>query len=112
MTYWEGPYRWINAALLAVLAVLSLDGVLRLVGASEDNLIVRGVRALANPLTAPFDGLWEGQPHAVTWLLAVVGWIVLVLVVFAVMRTVEARGARGSRGDRRPPDEGPAPGAG
>lgn len=94
MTYWEGPYRWINTALLAVLAVLTLDALLRLAGASEANLIVRGVRALANPVAAPFDGLWADQPHVVTYLLAVVGYILLVLIVFAVLRTLEARAAR------------------
>lgn len=102
MTYWEGPYRWINAALLAVLAVLTLDGLLRLVGASEDNLLVRGVRALATPFAAPFDGLWAEQPHVVTYVLAVLGYVVLVLLVFAVLRTFEARAARNAAARSRP----------
>jgi hypothetical protein len=73
MSYWQGPARWINLVLLGVLGVILVDGLLRLLGASADNLLVGGVRTVADVLLFPVAGVFAGQPHGVTMLFGVLG---------------------------------------
>jgi hypothetical protein len=107
MSYWQGPYRWINIVLLTILSALTVDGILRLFGARPENVIVRTVRALANPLRAPFDGMFAGQSGALTFVLAVLGYVAVALVTFAVLRTLEVNRRRPS-GEEHPRVEGPS----
>jgi hypothetical protein len=85
MTYWHGPPRWINGVLLAVLAVIVFDGLLRLLGGNAVNPIVGGVRAVAGVLLFPFAAMFAGQPHLVTIVLSVVSYVGLAVVLLAVV---------------------------
>jgi len=125
MDYWQGPSRWINAALLFIVGFVALDAVFTLLGAQDSNLIVGLVGAVAGIFKAPFDGMFPNQPELVTQALAVVGWILLATVLLAVVRGVEQnrrerraegagqeletlRQAGGSAVDVRDADPGPA----
>jgi hypothetical protein len=101
MTYWQGAARWINGALLAVLAVLLADGLLRLLGARTGNVLVGGARLIAGWLLFPFSGMFAGQPHLVTLVLGVLGYVVVAVVLLTV---ITAR-----RPAPRPPAHRPTP---
>jgi hypothetical protein len=89
MTYWEGPSRWINAALLFIIGLLVFDALFSLLGAQESNLIVGGVAAMAGLFLAPFRGMWEGQPELVTTFLALLGYCLLAGIALAITKTVQ-----------------------
>jgi hypothetical protein len=93
MDYWQGPSRWINAALLFIVAAIAFDAVFLLLGALESNPIVWLVDRVSGLFTAPFDGMFANQPELATHALSLVAWIVT--IALAIVRSFEAgRAAR------------------
>ncbi len=90
MDYWQGPSRWINAALLFIVGFVAFDAVFTLLGAQESNAIVGLVAAVAGVFEAPFAGMFRNQPDLATQALAIVSWILIATVLLAVVRTIEA----------------------
>jgi hypothetical protein len=110
MNYWEGPARWVNTLLLVIVGFVGLDTLFQLLGALEDNLIVRFVRAIAGFFLAPFEGMFENQEFLLTAIIAVLGYSLLAGVALAAYRSVQAsrraRRAGGSAGPPTPPEHG------
>jgi hypothetical protein len=95
MDYWQGPSRWINAALLFIVAAIAFDAVFLLLGALESNPIVWLVDRVSGLFTAPFDGMFANQPELATHALSLVAWIVIATIALAIVRSFEAgRAAR------------------
>lgn len=111
MDYWQGPSRWINAALLFIVGFVAFDAVFTLLGAQDSNPIVGLVGAVAGVFEAPFAGMFPNQPDIATQALAIVGWILMATIVLAVVRGIET-GRREHARDRAglgARDDGDAP---
>lgn len=93
MEYWQGPARWINTALVAVLALFGVHGLLLLIGAQETNPLVGLVARLARGLLTPVAGIVPGQGPLLTTVLGAVLAVVTALVVLAVLRGRQQRAA-------------------
>jgi hypothetical protein len=103
MNYWEGPARWINTLLLIIVGFVGLDTLFQLLGALEDNAIVRLVRFVAGIFLAPFEGMFEDQEFLLTAVIAVLGYSLLAGIALAVYRSIQS-----SRGSRQGPAAPPA----
>lgn len=101
MEYWEGPSRWINTILLAIVGFVGLDTLFQLLGANPANGIVRVVRGVAGFVLAPFDGMFPNQAFLLTALIGVLGYALLAGVALAVVRSVQSSRRPASR---RPDD--------
>ncbi len=106
MEYWQGPARWINTVLVAVLAVLAVHVLLLLVGAQESNLVVGLVARAARVVLTPVAGLFPRQGPLVTAVLGAFAAVGTALVVLAVLRGRQEQRAAHSAGGT------PAAGAG
>ena len=110
MDYWQGPSRWINAALLFIVGVIAFDAVFLLLGAQESNAIVGLVDTVSGVFMLPFDGMFPNQPEVATQGLAVLGWLLLATIALAVVRSVQAgRSEHGRDRTGFEPDDRPAP---
>lgn len=87
-SYWEGPSRWINTALLVIIGFIGLDTLLRLLGANEANGIVSFVRAVSGVFLAPFRNMFPEQQYLLTALIAILGWSLLAALVLAIVRSL------------------------
>ncbi|MPZ88420.1 MAG: hypothetical protein GEU81_10150 [Nitriliruptorales bacterium] len=105
MNYWEGPPRWINAALLFIVGFLAFDALFKLLNAQETNVIVGFVSMIAGIFLVPFNDMFANQPDLLTSAIAVMGYCLVVGIVLAVLRSVqasrqEARRAEAEMGDQ------------
>jgi len=96
MEYWQGPARWVNTALLAVLTLFGVHGLLLLVGAQESNVLVGLIARLARALLTPVAGIVPGQGPLVTTVLGAVFAVGTALVVLAVIRGRQERRVAGT----------------
>ncbi|HWH32619.1 MAG TPA: hypothetical protein VNU01_08100 [Egibacteraceae bacterium] len=87
-SYWDGPSRWINTALLVIAGFIGLDTLLRLLGANPENGVVSFVRAVAGVFLAPFRNMFPEQQYLLTALIALLGWSLLAGLILAVVRNV------------------------
>jgi hypothetical protein len=89
MTYWRGPARWINVALLVLLALLALDALFRLLDADGSSPPAALARLLAAPARAPAAALGAGAPGLLVDLLAALLWILVALLALVAVRSRE-----------------------
>lgn len=89
-SYWEGPSRWINTALLVIAGFIGLDTLMRLLAANEGNGVVAFVRSVANIFLAPFQNMFSEQQYLLTAIIAILGWSLLAALVQAVVRNTGA----------------------
>ena len=114
MEYWHGPARWINTLLLVIVGFVGLATLFELLGALEQNMIVRFVNAVSGFFLAPFEGMFDDQEFLLTAIIAVLGYSLLAGIALAVTRSLQASRRDGpTRKERReraahPP---PRPGA-
>lgn len=87
-SYWEGPSRWINTALLVIAGFIGLDTLLRLLGANPGNGVVSFVRSIAGIFLAPFQNMFAEQQYLLTAIIAILGWSLLAGLVLAIVRNV------------------------
>lgn len=87
-SYWEGPSRWINTALLVIAGFIGLDTLLRLLGANPANAVVSFVRSIAGIFLAPFQNMFPEQQYLLTAIIAILGWSLLAGLVLAIVRNV------------------------
>lgn len=87
-SYWDGPSRWINTALLVVVGFIGLDTLLRLLGANPENGVVSFVGTVAGVFLAPFRNMFPEQQYLLTALIALLGWSLLAGLILAVVRNV------------------------
>lgn len=101
MEYWQGPARWINTLLLIIVGFIGFATLFDLLGAREENAIVRLVSTVAGFFLAPFEGMFEDQEFLLTAIIAVLGYSLLAGIALAVMRSVQAsRQANAARRER------------
>lgn len=101
MEYWQGPARWINTILLVIVGFVGFATLFELLGAREENLIVRFVTTVAGVFLAPFQGMFDDQEFLLTAIIAVLGYSLLAGIALAVVRSVQA--SRQERMLRREP---------
>lgn len=87
-SYWEGPSRWINTALLVIAGFIGLDTLLRLLGANPENGVVSFVRSVAGIFLAPFRNMFGEQQYMLTAIIAILGWSLLAGLILAIVRNV------------------------
>lgn len=99
--YGRGPARWINTALLVVLAWIALDVLLLWVREDSRNIIVRLVRAVAGLFLAPFEGILADQPALLTSVIAALVYFLIACIVLAVLhrRQLGSGGGSALKGD-------------
>lgn len=95
MEYWQGPARWINTILLVIIGFVGFATLFDLLGAREENVIVRFVNSVAGVFLAPFEGMFNDQEFLLTAIIAVLGYSLLAGIALAVIRSIQA-----SRRDR------------
>lgn len=105
MEYWQGPARWINTILLVIVGFVGFATLFDLLGAREENLIVRFVTIVAGFFLVPFEGMFDDQEFLLTAIIAVLGYSLLAGIVLAVIRSVQA--SRRERAARRQSDAAP-----
>lgn len=112
MEYWQGPARWINTILLAIVGFIGFATLFDLLDARDENVIVRFVAMVAGWFLAPFEGMFDEQEFLLTAIIAVLGYSLLAGIALAVARSIRAtrqehaarRGADTSRpAAERPP---------
>lgn len=101
MDYWQGPARWINTLLLVIVGFVGLATLFDLLGALEDNMIVRFVNAVSNFFLAPFVGMFDDQEFLLTAIIAVLGYSLAAGIALAVTRSIQA--SRRERPPKPPP---------
>lgn len=106
MEYWQGPARWINTILLAVVGFIGFATLFELLGAREQNVIVRFVAMVAGWFLAPFQGMFDDQEFLLTAIIAVLGYSLVAGIALAVARSVQA--SRQESAARRASDTGRA----
>ncbi|MFO8075596.1 MAG: hypothetical protein R6T85_05710 [Egibacteraceae bacterium] len=114
MSPWDIVSRWTNAFLLVIVGFIGFDTLFYLLEANEANVIVAFAGAGAGFFLAPFQGMFEDQDTLLTALVAVLGYALLVGVVLAVTRAVQASVRRralraGRRVDWEHPQAPPPP---
>lgn len=87
-SYWEGPSRWINTALLVIAGFIALDTLLRLLGANQENGVVSFVSSVAGIFLAPFHNMFAEQQYLLTAIIAILGWSLLAGLVLAIIRNL------------------------
>lgn len=87
-SYWEGPSRWINTALLVIAGFIGLDALLRLLGANPENGMVSFVRSVAGIFLAPFQNMFADQQYLLTAIIAILGWSLLAGLILAIVRNM------------------------
>lgn len=87
-SYWEGPSRWINTALLVIAGFIGLDALLRLLGANAENGVVSFVRSVASIFLAPFQNMFAEQQYLLTAIIAILGWSLLAGLILAIVRNM------------------------
>ncbi|HVL99917.1 MAG TPA: hypothetical protein VM324_11560 [Egibacteraceae bacterium] len=90
MEYWQGPARWINTLLLVIVGFVGFATLFDLLGAREENMIVRFVGTVAGFFLAPFEGMFEDQEFLLTAIIAVLGYSLLAGIALALTRSVQA----------------------
>lgn len=90
MEYWQGPARWINTVLLVIVGFVGFATLFDLLGAREENVIVRLVSNVAGVFLAPFEGMFDDQEFLLTAIIAVLGYSLLAGIALAVIRSVQA----------------------
>lgn len=97
MDYWQGPARWINTLLLVIVGFVGLATLFELLGALEQNMIVRFVNTVSSFFLTPFEGMFDDQEFLLTAIIAVLGYSLAAGIALAVVRSIQA-----SRRDRAP----------
>lgn len=107
MDHWQGPARWINTLLLIIVGFVGLATLFELLGALEQNVIVRFVTMVANIFLTPFQGMFDvEQEYLLTAIIAVLGYSLAAGIALAVVRSVQAsRKKKPPRGAPGPPAE-------
>ena len=77
--------RAVSAVYIAVVSLIGLDALLRALDARPANDFVHAVRTIANPLVAPFRGVFADQQWWATALIAAVVYTVAYLILLAVL---------------------------
>lgn len=90
MDYWQGPARWINTILLVIVGFVGLATLFDLLGALEQNMIVRFVNTVSGFFLAPFEGMFDGQEFLLTAIVAVLGYSLAAGIALAVTRSIQA----------------------
>lgn len=104
MDHWQGPARWINTLLLIIVGFVGLATLFELLGALEQNVIVRFVTMVANFFLTPFQGMFDvEQEYLLTAIIAVLGYSLAAGIALAVVRSVQA--SRRDKPPRRTPAE-------
>jgi hypothetical protein len=76
----------LTVVYVTVVALIGLDALLRALDANRSNGMVSAVRAMARPLVAPFDGVFDNQEYWATALIAAVVYTVVYLIAMTVLR--------------------------
>ena len=97
MDYWQGPARWINTLLLVIVGFVGLATLFELLGALEQNMIVRFVNTVSSFFLTPFEGMFDDQEFLLTAIIAVLGYSLAAGIALALIRSIQA-----SRRDRPP----------
>ena len=71
---------------VVTIGLLGLHALFEALDANEGNGFVSAVTTLASPLMAPFDGIFDNQPHWATALIAAVVYTIVYLVAMALLR--------------------------
>lgn len=115
MEYWQGPARWINTILLVIVGFVGFATLFELLGAREENLIVRFVSNVSGVFLAPFQGMFDDQEFLLTAIIAVLGYSLLAGIALAVLRSIQAsrnekalRSSQSVQNPRRAEGTGPA----
>ena len=87
-SYWEGPSRWINTALLVIAGFIGLDALMRLLAANPSNGVVSFVRSVAGVFLAPFQNMFAEQQYLLTAIIAILGWALLAGLILAIVRNM------------------------
>lgn len=104
MDHWQGPARWINTLLLVIVGFVGLATLFELLGALEENMIVRFATAVADFFLVPFQGMFDvEQEYLLTAIIGVLGYSLLAGIALAVIRSIQA-----SRREK-PPRDAPVP---
>lgn len=90
MDYWQGPARWINTMLLIIVGFVGFATLFDLLGARDENMIVRFVNSVSGFFLAPFEGMFEGQELLLTAIIAVLGYSLLAGIALAITRSIQA----------------------
>jgi uncharacterized protein YggT (Ycf19 family) len=77
--------RAISAVYTAVVLLIGLDALLRALHARPANDFVHAIHSIANPLVAPFRGVFSNQQWWATALIAVVVYTAIYLILMAVL---------------------------